>query len=344
MSTCATCVTSSISLSLLIGGIAFLVLSFQNHRQERVSEYNDWVDRWNSTGRGKFESAQINVTAVMVDRTRVQTMEASETLSWTMLDSEAGQGVKLYTPLKYVTVFQMPSSYTNGTRAEDGSFLPPEEEDASTAVFQFLSVDKNGTRSQFESTKFAVAYNTVAATMTPAPHLKCRSVQHGIWQGGRCYHVQRLAEVCLQVDISGDDGWRLRTRGGGEAPKVRAYGCDHKNGWEPAKYQVDKCWASDLPAQTCSAVDLEHWVQVTLRSSEDPLFEVEELTHDTFDFGIGRVTQRVYAGALLALGCCLSAMPLIQIYQRYYGTDDDDEDCRSFTAAREDPTEFGRSL
>merc|ERR1712146_162776 len=162
------------------------------------------------------------------------------------------------------------------------------------------------TTSHFATAPLPLHFVDTVRARTPAPDVKCRTEEHGVWHSGKCHVMKVLAQVCMQIQANGRL-WQFH-KGSAAEP----LGCDPKNHWDIARYVVDPCWGHTHATRQCPNIPVApsstapQIVELTLRSADDPLLFAESLTDNTFDFGLSARSQHVLGVTLLAIGACLS--------------------------------------
>lgn len=326
------CLACCMSLGLIVGGVSFLLASLYNDRVERVNEYDLGVQRWTSLGRPTLAAAAFNVSAVFnasasapstgreaKGGAKLFRMEPSTSADWNFSDSEDADGIDLFQPLKFVTRIVVPNDYGNLTAGTEANMWDdmPSRADAATVRFEFTAIStvRGGgaasvTTSHFATAPLPLRFVETVRARSPAPDVKCRNEQHGMWRGGKCYVVKVLAGVCMQIHAVDRTAWQLRK---GDA--VDALGCDPKIHWDVASYVVDPCWGRTHVTQQCRSITVSgsapQIVELTLRSVDDPLLFAETLTKNRFDFGFSAYSQRVLGFTMLAIGACMSCPTLV---------------------------------
>jgi len=327
ISICATCFAGFLGISFFLGGFLLLIMSLMNDRDARILTYDDAVHRWTDQARPVFATLQVTASTISVSLGRASIlrirMDKSEVLDWAFHDTEGGQGIEVFKPLKYVARFGFPSYYGNATRplSRDDLHSIPLREDARKTTFTFNMTGALANASSSNSTSLPLVFTEKVPAMSPAPPTKCSTIQHGVWKAGRCYRVRRLASLCFQVENDGNGGWRFRTSHTIDARGVSrsGVGCERKTNYEPAVYVVDQCWAVTRATSKCpAAVEPEFKVNVTLRSSDDPYLLAKKLTKSRLDFGPSAKTQRVYGIVLLVLAAFISVLPCVQCYIKVF--------------------------
>ena len=149
------------------------------------------------------------------------------------------------------------------------------------------------------------AHAAVQETSPPAPGWKiCEYQLHGAWAaGGKCHVYLRLEGICVKVAWRGGDGgqWALDEGGGG-------HGCSPR-----AKFSaVSRAAIAPARAQTPPHAPLG---AVTVRSAQDPLIAVLNLTHGGYHVLADAEAEREAAGlALLIVGAVLSLPAAILLW------------------------------
>jgi len=312
-----------------IGGVSFLVASMSNDRTKRVEEYDVAVQRWTAVGRPTLAAAAFNVSAMFNASTTTRStasnvnrfvqhyhMEASEAADWSFADVEDANGVEEFQPLKFVSSVMVPNEYRHFMAGTNGKLLDamPSRADAPTVRFEIEATrtasDGNITAGHFATVPVPLHFVQTVRARTPAPDVKCRNEQHGVWHGGHCHVMNVLAQVCMQIQANGRS-WQLRKAGSFEA-----VGCNPKDDWDIATYVVDPCWMRMHTTPHCPSVastanvTTPQIVELTLRSSDDPLLFAESLTDNLLDFGLSTYSQHVLGLTLLIIGACM-ACPLL---------------------------------
>jgi hypothetical protein len=247
-------------------------------------------------------------------------------------DSEHGQGLLPYTPLRLEASFEFDSYYpANGSYNNYSTWVPlPDQEEASHVTFE-ITTSGNGTPSTFVTAAFPLVYDETVIARTPAPDNKCRREQGGTWRNRQCHVVKRLSHVCVQVELGTGGEWRLHARGdaaslAGPAP---SYGCDPKTHWRPATYTVDSCWGPRHGSSRGNCAQAgsrpQHLVELMVRSSADPFLRAEELTNDKFDFGFSPGSLRAHGITMLIIGTCLGLMPVMRLCMHFCSSEDDND-------------------
>lgn len=325
-----------------MAGLVLVVLSFSNDRDERIDEFDSAALVWEEFHRDIFSqleaSAAANWTLGVGGGSGLMRMQLSGDIMWGFQDSEGAEGIVDFEPLRLVAGVDLPGYYGNTSMP----WAPlPTRAAAPTVVFEFNLSWPGADGSPPEHSAFSTeAFPLAFEETSPAPGTatsgarRCQQQRRGIWSGGQCHRVKRLAGVCLQIGRLEDaEPWLPRPRLAGDGG---SYGCDPKGGWEPATYEDDPCWGPNAAAVAdCLSLRPRHFVNVTLRSSSDPLFSAEELTEDTFDFGISPVTQRVMGGAAAAVGLVLGLAPLAWYCEpRCFQEDDEEREGLALPATR----------
>jgi hypothetical protein len=220
-------------------------------------------------------------------------------------DSEHGDGLLEYLPLRFNTTLQFETYYTNASR---NVWEPlPIESEAKMANLRLRLRNSNGTFSSLSMPPFALAFDKIVHPRTPAPENRCHREHSGYWHEHQCHVASKLSKVCVQVQPEEDGSWSFRH---GSTDSQATFGCDGKRAWHPATYVTDSCWGVN-PRSSCTSQDERHVVQVVVRSMADPWIRAEELTDNSFDFGLSPETMRVYGFTLLMLGLFFSIPPTI---------------------------------
>jgi hypothetical protein len=313
-----------------MAGVYFLLASLFNDRSARVEEYDAAVQRWTLIGRPNLAAAAFNVALhfntsesipdVGSNSTLILSMERSEEADWNFngSDSEGADGIDSFESLKFVANITVPKVYNHNSHASSrvNPEVLPSRADAATVRFVFSatsnmnessalrggSIDKG----HFATKPFPLRFVEEVRARTPAPGIKCSHEQHGIWRDGRCYVMKVLTRVCMQIEADNRRMWQLKA---GESEG--GIGCDPQNHWDVAKYVIDPCWAKHAKSHCTSPLAVNettnaHIVELTLRSSDDPLLYAERLTNNQFDFGLAAPSQHVLGFSMLALGAFMS--------------------------------------
>mmetsp|Transcript_89775 Transcript_89775/g.284191 ORF Transcript_89775/g.284191 Transcript_89775/m.284191 type:complete len:389 (+) Transcript_89775:85-1251(+) len=320
---CTLCFTACVSLGLFTTGVVFLVLSTSNRREALLADYDGTVRGWNASARGMFSQAHFNVSAE--DSLNARTplvMRRSDSKDFDLRDTEMGQGVDAYKPLKYVVPLGFPADHINASfgHNERAWSLLPARADAETVAFNFsISVSSHGSSVlQLGSLAVPLVYGEARVPMTEYPDSDCRSARRGIWRDMRCHVVHRLSRLCVVVEPDEVNGWRFariqRDGTAGSAAGATLQGCDPMTKWSPTAYARDFCWGPWPDRRRCAAADRRRiQVEVVLRSAEDPFLRAEELTRDHFDFGASAESQRTSGIIFLTVGCVLALIPLVRL-------------------------------
>jgi hypothetical protein len=273
-------------------------------------------------------------------------MLSSDVAEEAFRDTENGDGLLMYTPLRYEAPLEFDSYYpAHGLHSLHSTWLPPlpRREDARHVTFEFTTRSGNGTVATFSTQSFPLVYDEVVISRTPAPENKCRREQGGTWRDRHCHVVMRLTSVCLQVQLGADGAWHPHPRvppqdaagsaqlhGSSTVTYGDTYGCDPRNKWSPVTYTLDSCWGPRHPSSQTHGCPRDtqtpaHHVGVVVRSSADPWLRAEELTDDKFDFGLSQASQRAYGITMLVVGSCLGMIPLMRLCIHCYSPEDDDD-------------------
>jgi hypothetical protein len=310
-------------VALIITGLVMLTASFSDRRATLVSEYDATVEGWISRERHAFEAAEIRLSAVggaEVAGGAWRRMEASDAQEAPLRDSEQGEGLLDYEPLRFQASLLFESYYTNTSR--ETLELLPDEAEARMVTLQFSFRTANGSFGNLSMPQLPLAYDKIVHPRTPAPENRCRREHNGYWREHRCHVATKLTRVCALVQMGEDGSWSLRSRAGTEiadsASAMKAtFGCHPQTGWRPATYSADACWGP-TPRSSCSAEDEEHHVEVVIRSAADPHVAAEELTDSSLDFGLSPHSKRVYGVTILALGAFFLMPPGIVVCEWLY--------------------------
>lgn len=314
----ALCAMSCTSLALLISGIVFLARSHSNRRDMLVAEYDGTVSGWASSARTEFGTARFNVVAhTSLNAKDPLQMVPSDAADFTLKDSEDGEGVDEYQPLKYTAALEFPPGWRNASSSHDEGALDlfPVQAKLVQLAFQFYAPNIGGSATQLGTVAFPMFSSEATQPFTEYPETDCRAFRHGIWKGRHCHVLNRLIGVCVLVEPDGMGGWRLLHRGGNAtAPKLS--GCDPGKGWNPAVYVRDVCWGRWPDRRRCAGEAWKHLqVKVTLRSAADPFLQAERLTHDHFDFGPSAQSELTAGMVFMVLGCLLAIVPVLRLGQ-----------------------------
>lgn len=293
------CVSGVMTFGLMLAALIYMIMSFGNTRTAHVREYDEHVRLWTASERSKFAKWHFQMsthwtTDVEVDAS--QDLNSSEQKGFRIHDSEDGRGVDDYVPLVQSATISFPDHF-EGLNATAVTALgaPP------TADFVFTARrSTSAAEVQVGSLKLPLIYARSVMGHTPNPSSKCPAEQHGTWHAGRCHVVRRLAHICLQLEETGS-GWKLRQRTEGGF-----WGCDPRYQWNPATY-----------AFVTPSSGYKHQVMIELRSSSDPLFNIEELTQSKFDFGMSAAHERLFALTLFGLGSLFCLCPAIDALTRH---------------------------
>ncbi|CAE8688562.1 unnamed protein product, partial [Polarella glacialis] len=187
------CVASCACFVLLASGIGLLCEAHGNIREARLEAFDRGVDLWKSTARPALNGSHFTVSTLLPRRPPPdpeddQPLRLSLKLQSSMADtfgsrdSEDGEGIEDYDPLKLVARFKIPCFYRNCSSmaaAADGSRpmfvddwdvnqLMPQRAEAPTASFEFTAVTANGTVTSFSTLPFPLVFDKEAETCTAA--------------------------------------------------------------------------------------------------------------------------------------------------------------------------------
>jgi len=334
----ATGIASCACTILVTAGVTSIVYSFKKGRGILVEDYDHSVEEWVGEARDVFAASRLHVDAVRSSQNSslsvdLQTISSSEPR---FHDAEDGHGLLGYTPLRFEVNLSFDSYYPQNALG-NGHWEPlPKRSEAIKVVFSFKMANKSGHISSFSTQPWPLYYDEVVRSRTPAPENKCRREQHGYWREQRCHVVKRLTNVCLQVHLNEDGEWQpnakpvtaegdtssssrvSKTHGAYVAEGVpETFGCDPKMGWHPATWRIDPCWGiRSMHGKCTEALTSPHRVSVVVRSSKDPYIRAEELTDDTFNFGLSPSTQRTYGITMLVVGFVLCIVPILRLYDQ----------------------------
>lgn len=358
---CSQCALIATSCVLLLVGIIFLANTATNHRSELVDTYDETVEIWNNSGRHEMENLSVTVdmsvvleaawaagggAAAPAGWNQTLAMWQSDATDWSFdADSEAGEGLDAYKPLKYFSRFVMPlvddghlavalgGSEVAGPTVQ-AEFPPqaplPAYGEAPTATFRFDLKAPDGRTGSLTTGPFPLAYSVIVPPQTQWAQSSCRD-QRGLWLHNRCYVAKRLEDICVQIQQDSSGKWSFHdklveplpalSRREAEHSGLR-HGCDPHTRWDPAAYEVDRCWAQPLGHVGCRTMAAQQQeILVVLRSWNDPYVEAEELTDGDFDFGLSAETQRATAWALLILGFVFGIAAGLRCYLMSLGDD-----------------------
>eukprot|EP00928_Gymnodinium_smaydae_P006517 TRINITY_DN12314_c0_g1_i2.p1 TRINITY_DN12314_c0_g1~~TRINITY_DN12314_c0_g1_i2.p1 ORF type:complete len:384 (-),score=70.04 TRINITY_DN12314_c0_g1_i2:68-1219(-) len=304
---CPVFVAVLFSLALAASGLTFLVRAWNNDREAKLSSFHNSVEVWTATERAALARAHFEVGADWAGAgNESREMMGARLKGFVLHDAERGSGVDDYDALAHVTNFEFPESFENVSGAELSAYR-----EAPEAVLKITTHHANGTEYLVGAVHFPLVYVEVSTSLTAHAANRCMHREHGVRRGHQCLLGKRLAHICMQVERSAAGQWQLRRKPEDENGPGSVYGCDPLNYWYPAVYDVDAC----LPkpdGRTCKATyEHHHHIDVTLRSSSDPLLRIETLTNDTFDFGMGSITQQVYGTTMLIIGFVFGLLPCI---------------------------------
>lgn len=129
--------------------------------------------------------------------------------------------------------------------------------------------------------------------------------------GGKCWVLQRLTGLCVQIAADETGAWRL-------APRIpdqnTSYGCSFSlHGWEAAEYATVR--TARGPGHREAAVADNRTVgfgnfSAEVRSAHDPYFTALSLTHGSLDFGWTEAEEDVLGIVLLIMGIAFGAPPV----------------------------------
>lgn len=320
----AACVAAVTSAILFGVGLTYLVESADDTRERSVANYDAQVQRWVENGRAVFGSANLSATARWASAaggSLEQRMNASEAQESTFHDSENSEGLMGYVPLKFEASFDLGTYYPVDPNSEaandrDSWSVLPSFDDAETISFDLQARNRDGSVSVLSTVRFPMVYAEAVPSRTPAPEMKCRREQGGMYnvEDRKCWVAQRLSEVCLQVRQGPDGDWAFTRK---ELPsnynnsqQLETYGCHSYYSYNPALYTRDRCYGP-LPFGCKSVADaVPHAIQVTVRSAGDPFIRAEELTKNSFDFGLSSWSRMTTGTVLLVMAAILALVPL----------------------------------
>ncbi|CAJ1341190.1 unnamed protein product [Effrenium voratum] len=317
-------------LVLFFSGLGWLLSLLTNTRAERVEEYDADVHRWQSMDRPRLLDSDIRVFALwpatssrQATRVEAQLIQSSED-DWSFDDSEGGDRVDAYQPLKHVLQLEIPCYYANCSMLEENAANPlghmtqasdwlpqilPAWEHAPRVSFEFIA-SHSGQQSHFTTPPVPLAYDLRTAAQAPQPRQFCMGPSHGVYlQPGGCHHAERLTDLCVAIEF-GDDGWQLRhaldTRRWNSSRRTGTFGCNPQAGYEATTYTKDPCWGP-YP-RTCNST--AHQLQLTIRGWSDPYIKALEVTNGTFDFGFKPVTELAVGSILMLIGVIVFGVPM----------------------------------
>eukprot|EP00446_Apocalathium_sp_SHHI-4_P013736 CAMPEP_0177214390 /NCGR_PEP_ID=MMETSP0367-20130122/33667_1 /TAXON_ID=447022 ORGANISM="Scrippsiella hangoei-like, Strain SHHI-4" /NCGR_SAMPLE_ID=MMETSP0367 /ASSEMBLY_ACC=CAM_ASM_000362 /LENGTH=353 /DNA_ID=CAMNT_0018663773 /DNA_START=1 /DNA_END=1063 /DNA_ORIENTATION=+ len=306
-------------------------------------------------GIGAVVSSFTDVRAVLVQDAdmadgvlnQTKAMKVSEADDRSFHDTEAGDGLLSYTPLKFQSS-QIRLLLPEGRRV--GGLQPPPRTEAQAVIIELAMRSRNGTMSRFALNPLPLAYDETVHARTPAPERKCRSEQGGTWMNRQCHLVKRLNAICVQVYHDEAGAWHLHSKMAPPLPdhipvpsfQRHTFGCDVASDWHPAEYSTDRCWGPQHGQGDCLSQQSEDQIiHVTVRSARDPFIRAGELVGSNLDFGMSKGMQRAYGFTMLVLGVCLGLVPVVRLYLACRPTirskwADSDEDTRKFSYGDED--------
>lgn len=324
----ATGVASCACTILVSAGLTSLIHSFANDRGKLVAEYDGSVEEWVAEARKELAFTTINVTANVKGAANISIsngMQAASTPEIGFHDAEQERGILNYTPLRYTAQFEFDSYYPgNGSDVTDPWDLLPSREEAPTVEFRFEVRNLSGHVATFTTQPWPLVFDEVVRPRTPAPENRCRREHKGVWRRRHCHVVRSLTDVCLQVEHDERGSWRPHAKSrkndtwdskvmARAALTSETYGCDPKTAWHPALFKTDPCWAAKSRDGQCAEKFRVQRVSLVVRSARDPFIKAEELTDDTFNFGLSPTSHRTIGITMLFLGVLLCIVPAARL-------------------------------
>lgn len=326
---------------LVSAGVTSIANSFARGREELVQDYDGSVEYWIGEGRSVFAGSGHRVEAMVMspNSSHVADLQAANTSEPSFQDAEQDRGLLSYTPLRFEADVMLDSYYSQNETADTSQSLwrmLPAHDEATKVVFRFSMRNASGHVSTFSTKPLPLVYDEIVRPRTPAPESKCRREQKGVWRDRHCHVVKRLLEVCIQVGLSPAGEWRphskkIRLEGNASAryrqskrhgshsvdAAAETYGCDPNMAWHPATWKIDPCWgtrsAVGTPGKCSLASTSPHRISIVVRSAQDPYIRAEELTKDSFNFGLSTSSQVVFGTTLLIVGLVLGVLPCLRI-------------------------------
>eukprot|EP00930_Biecheleria_cincta_P029006 TRINITY_DN20182_c0_g1_i1.p1 TRINITY_DN20182_c0_g1~~TRINITY_DN20182_c0_g1_i1.p1 ORF type:complete len:416 (-),score=44.78 TRINITY_DN20182_c0_g1_i1:130-1332(-) len=309
------------SFGLLIAGIILLGTSFVESRETALRSYDEGVHRWIEEVRPALNISRFYLSAklpavgdreALVMQTPLEPIDSDD---WYFRDSEGGRGVDGYLPLKFQARLALPCFYANCSagfpEVWTKSQVPPVRSEAPQGSFEIRATGRGSKISTLATPKIPILWGSVATAQSPQPRMKCQS-SHGLMVPPRsCYHAQRLAKLCMAIEMDSTGAWQLHSHDNVNGTHhTGGFGCDRKTGFESAGFRPDPCWGPFPNKYLCEKEGKAHTLEVTVRASQDPYFSAAQLTRSSFDFGASRGTRMGEGLACLALGGLVALLPL----------------------------------
>eukprot|EP00931_Biecheleriopsis_adriatica_P005691 TRINITY_DN107174_c0_g1_i1.p1 TRINITY_DN107174_c0_g1~~TRINITY_DN107174_c0_g1_i1.p1 ORF type:complete len:427 (+),score=64.55 TRINITY_DN107174_c0_g1_i1:103-1383(+) len=327
---------------LMLAGFATLVAGIVNHREGDVQAYDDNVHLWTDEMRPALDNSHFSLSVMLPappggDGQPIAVaadLQHTKTQSWSFHDAEKEKGIEAFEPLKLTASLELPCYYRNcslvaATAAHESvprdawdetQVMPlwTESTESLRATFAFTATAADGKTTTFKTQSLPLVIGRVTPQRTPQPQMQCRGSSHGLYlHPGKCYHAERLVDICLTVAKDSEGGWQLHVSDDSNATyygaghrRTGGFGCDPKTSYEPTVYRTDPCWGPSPDRHLCERFGANHTLSITVRAWNDPFIKAAELTHSNFDFGPSQSTQIIIGIVLFCFGILAGLVPL----------------------------------